>query len=79
MDEENLGEYMLDRGRARQRDMIAFASGIIFPPQNLSDEALKKYFDEILDNAHEFISTYDEEINEYYNENRPDGGWRWEQ
>jgi len=79
MDEENLGEYMLDNGRARQRDMIAFASGIIFPPQNLSDEALKKYFDEILDNAHEFISTYDEEINEYYNENRPDGGWRWEQ
>ena len=49
------------------------------PPPNLSDEALKKYFDEILDNAHEFIETYDEEINEYYNENRPDGGWRWEQ
>ena len=22
--------------------------------------------------------TYDEKINEYYDENRPDGGWGWE-
>ena len=79
MDEENLGEYFVDSGRSRQRDMIAFASGMIDPPPNLSDKALERYFGEIFDNAHGFIESYDEEINEYYNENRPDGGWRWEQ
>ena len=70
---------MVDSGRARQRDLIGFSSSVVDPPQNLSDEELKKYFDEVLDEAHEFIKHYDEEINEYYNENRPEGGWRWEQ
>ena len=79
MDEENLGEYFVDDGRSRHRDMIGQSSRVIDPPQNLSDKALERYFGEILDEAHEFIEYYDEEINEYYNENRPDGGWRWEQ
>ena len=79
MDEENLGEYFVDDGRSRYRDMIGQSSRVIDPPQNLSDKALERYFGEILDEAHEFIEYYDEEINEYYNENRPDGGWRWEQ
>ena len=52
---------------------------LVSPPQNLSDEALKVYFNEILEEAHEFIEEYDEKINEYYDENRPDGGWPWEQ
>ena len=79
MDEENLGEYFVDEGRSPHRDMIGQSSRVIDPPQNLSDKALERYFGEILDEAHEFIEYYDEEINEYYNENRPDGGWRWEQ
>jgi len=79
MDEENLGEYFVDSGRSRHRDMIGQSSRIVDPPQNLSDKALERYFGEIFDEAHEFIEYYDEEINEYYNENRPDGGWRWEQ
>ena len=79
MDEDNLGEHMEGIGMSRHRDMIGQSSRVIDPPQNLSDKDLKNYFDEILDNAHGFISLYDEEINEYYNENRPDGGWRWEQ
>ena len=79
MDEENLGEYFVDDGRSRHRDMIGQSSRVVDPPQNLSDKALKNYFDEIFDEAHGFISLYDKEINEYYNENRPDGGWRWEQ
>ena len=79
MDEENFGEYFVDSGRSRHRDMIGQSSRIVDPPQNLSDKALERYFGEIFDEAHEFIEYYDEEINEYYNENRPDGGWRWEQ
>jgi len=79
MDEENLGEYFVDEGGSQHRDMIGQSSRVIDPPQNLSDKALERYFGEILDEAHEFIEYYDEEINEYYNENRPDGGWRWEQ
>ena len=79
MDEENLGEYFVDDGRSRHRDMIGQSSRIVDPPQNLSDKALERYFGEIFDEAHEFIEYYDEEINEYYNENRPEGGWRWEQ
>ena len=80
MDEENLGEYFVDQeGRSPHRDMIGQSSRVIDPPQNLSDKALERYFGEILDEAHEFIEYYDKEINEYYNENRPDGGWRWEQ
>ena len=78
MDEDNLGEYFVDEGRSRHRDMIGQSSQVIDPPQNLSDKSLEKYFGEILDAAHEFIEYYDEEINKYYNENRPDGGWGWE-
>ena len=79
MDEDNLGRHMVDIGLAQQLDMLGISSRMIEPPVNLSDKALKNYFDEIFDNAHGFISLYDKEINEYYNENRPDGGWRWEQ
>ena len=78
MDEENLGEYYVDGGITRHSDMIGQSSRVIDPPQNLSDKALESYFEEILDEAHEFIEYYDEEINGYYNENRPDGGWAWE-
>lgn len=79
MDEENLGGYWVDSGRSSHRDMIAQSSRIVDPPQNLSDKALERYFGEIFDESHEFIEHYDEEINEYYNENRPEGGWHWEQ
>jgi len=79
MDEENLGKHMVDIGMSQQLDMLGISSRMIEPPVNLSDKALERYFGEILDAAHDFIEEYDEEINEYYNENRPDGGWRWEQ
>jgi len=79
MDEDNLGEHMVDIGMSQQLDMLGISSRMIEPPVNLSDKALERYFGEILDAAHDFIEEYDEEINEYYNENRPDGGWRWEQ
>jgi hypothetical protein len=79
MDEDNLGEHMEGIGMSKQLDMLGISSRMIEPPVNLSDKALKNYFGEILDAAHDFIEEYDEEINEYYNENRPDGGWRWEQ
>jgi len=77
MDEENLGEYFVDEGRTRHRDMIGQSSRVIDPPQNLSDKALERYFGEILDEAHEFIEYYDEEIELYYKENAPEGGWPW--
>ena len=79
MDEENFGKHMVDIGMSQQLDMLGISSRMIEPPVNLSDKALERYFGEILDAAHDFIEEYDEEINEYYNENRPDGGWRWEQ
>ncbi len=79
MDEENLGEYFVDEGRSQHRDMIGQSSRVIDPPQNLSDKALERYFGEILDEAHEFIEYYDEEIELYYKENAPEGGWPWHQ
>ena len=77
MDEENLGEHLVDSGRSQYRDMIGQSSRVIDPPQNLSDKALERYFGEILDEAHEFIEYYDEEIELYYKENAPEGGWPW--
>ena len=79
MDEENLGKHMVKYGISKQLDMLGISSRIVDPPQNLSDKALERYFGEIFDEAHEFIEDYDEVIETYYNENRPDGGWRWEQ
>ena len=79
MDEENFGEHFVDSGRSRHRDMIGQSSRIVDPPQNLSDKALERYFGEILDEAHEFIEYYDEEMELYYKENAPEGGWPWHQ
>ena len=80
MDEDNLGQYMYDHiSKVPARDTLAMLQVMVPPPQNLSDEALKVYFNEILEEAHELIEEYDEKINEYYDENRPDGGWPWEQ
>ena len=58
MDEENLGEHIVDSGRSRHLDMIGQSSRIVDPPQNLSDKALERYFGEILDEAHEFIEVH---------------------
>lgn len=80
MDEDNWGDHMVNTGKSqsKQRDAIGFVTRAIDPPVNLSDGELKKYFDEIFDEAHEFIDLYDEEMQRYYTENRPAGGWRWE-
>ena len=44
---------------------------------NKFQEENKERFDAVFSRG--FIEHYDEEINEYYNENRPEGGWHWEQ
>tara|TARA_R110000782_G_scaffold242910_1_gene329421 strand:+ start:922 stop:1677 length:756 start_codon:yes stop_codon:yes gene_type:complete len=79
MDEDNLGQYMVDSGDSFHFDKIDHTELRIDPPQNLSDKSLERYFGQIIDGVHEFIGNWDEKITTYYDFDRPDGGWRWEQ
>ena len=74
MDEEGWGQELHNNERALSTDTIALERRMIDPPTNLSDKELQKYFDEIFDEAHEFIEEYDYEMVTYYKENRPDLG-----
>lgn len=59
MDHGGFGNWMKKKGITMWNDTIATKEIIVKPPKDLTDDSLKKYFNIVMDEIHEFIdSTY---------------------